>query len=158
MLLLQNGTYTMTHDSNGTEETTTLSAIRKFLLGIFLAGVLGGAADLLLIGHTEEAWQFVPLVLMCLGFLSILWAAFHPVPTSLRVFRGLMIVFLVGGAAGLYLHYRGNIEFEQELYPSVTGFELFWQAVKGAAPPTLAPATMIFLGLVGLAYAYRIRS
>ena len=60
---------------------------------------------------------------------------------------------LSSGVLGLYLHYRGNVEFELEMYSSLRGFELFWEALKGATP-ALAPAAMAHLGLVGLAYSY----
>ena len=60
----------------------------------------------------------------------------------------------VSGMIGLYLHYRGNVEFELEMYPSIRGFELFWKSITGATP-ALAPATMLLLGLIGLAYSYQ---
>jgi hypothetical protein len=51
-------------------------------------------------------------------------------------------------------HYQGNMEFELETYPSISGLALFKEAMMGATP-ALAPGTMIELGLIGLAYTYR---
>ena len=65
------------------------------------------------------------------------------------------ILFVISGFAGLFLHYQGNAQFELEMYPSLKGLELFRKAIKGTTPPTLAPGTMIVLGLLGLAYTYR---
>ena len=73
---------------------------------------------------------------------------------SLRLFRGTMILFVLSGGVGLWLHYHGNAEFELEMYPSLKGAELFWESVTGATP-TLAPGTMLELGLLGLAYTFR---
>ena len=60
----------------------------------------------------------------------------------------------MSGVVGLWLHYQGNTEFELEMYPSLEGLALFWEAIRGATP-TLAPGTMLELGLLGLAYMYR---
>jgi hypothetical protein len=73
----------------------------------------------------------------------------------MRVFQATMLLFVISGFAGLFLHYQGNVEFELEMYPSLKGLELFRKAIKGTTPPTLAPGTMIQLGLLGLAYTYR---
>ena len=58
-----------------------------------------------------------------------------------------------GGLLGLYLHLRGNAEFERELHPAAAGWTLWWDALRGATP-ALAPGALAQLGLVGLAYAW----
>jgi hypothetical protein len=65
-----------------------------------------------------------------------------------------MVLSLVSGVLGAWLHYRGNVEFELEMEPALRGLTLFWRAMRGATP-ALAPGTMIQLGLVGLAYTFR---
>ena len=95
----------------------------------------------------------LPLVLLGLSLGAILWWVVSPSRSTMRVFQTVMLLFLSSGVLGLYLHYRGNVEFELEIYPSLRGFALFWEALKGATP-ALAPATMAHLGLVGLAYSY----
>ena len=67
----------------------------------------------------------------------------------MRVFQTVMLLFLSSGVLGLYLHYRGNVEFELEMYPSLRGFGLFWEALKGATP-ALAPA-LTYPGSLSLA-------
>jgi hypothetical protein len=56
---------------------------------------------------------------------------------------------------GLWFHYRGTVEFEREVSPELVGAAHAWKAIKGASPPSLAPAVMIHLGLLGLASTYR---
>lgn len=82
------------------------------------------------------------------------WVLASPSPASLRILRGMMWLFVLSGILGLILHFRGNITFEQESDPSIAGAALLRKAVMGASP-TLAPGTMIQLGLVGLAFLFR---
>jgi hypothetical protein len=65
-----------------------------------------------------------------------------------------MWLFVVSGLVGLWLHYKGNVEFEREMYPALAGLQLFKQAMTGATP-SLAPGTMVQFGMLGLLYAFR---
>jgi hypothetical protein len=143
----------MIKDESG--ETAALKAIRSFLLVIFLVGTLGTGAELFLVEHTEHTTQLVPLGLMAASLVVLGWRIFDRGRVNIRAFQAIMILFVLSGFVGLWLHYQANIEFETEISPSLEGFELFWKAIKGAAPPTLAPGTMIELGLLGWAYTYR---
>ena len=131
-----------------------VKSIRAFLLAILIIGLLGAGAELLLLEHTEDFWQWIPLMLIMLGIIVLNWRIFARGPASLRVLQGTMILFVMSGFAGLFLHYQGNVEFELEMYPSLKGLKLFGKALQGATP-TLAPGTMLVLGLLGLAYTYR---
>ncbi len=135
-------------------EAATVRALRGFLLVLFLIGLLGTGAELLLLDHTEDVWQWTPLILMAISLVVLGWRIVDRKPASMWVFLGTMGLFVVSGLVGLLLHYQGNAEFELEMYPTLKGLELFWEAVKGATP-ALAPGTMIQLGLLGLAYTYR---
>ena len=133
---------------------TTVERIRGFLLGLFMIGVGGTGTELLLLGHTEGFWQWVPLVLMAASLVTLAWRVAAYRSRSLHVFRGTMILFVLSGVVGLWQHYDGNAEFELEMYPALRGFALFRESITGATP-TLAPGTMLGLGLLGLVYTYR---
>lgn len=133
---------------------TTAAALRTALLGLFLLGSLGTAAELLLLGHVEDTWQLVPLLLLGVSLLLVAWYAVARSPVSLRVFQGVMLLFLGAGLAGSLLHYRANAEFELEMYPGMQGMELFRESMTGAFP-ALAPGSMILFGLLGLAWTFR---
>ncbi len=137
-----------------TRSGATTTAFRGCLLVLFLIGVVGTGAELLLLGHTEDLWQWVPLVLMAGSLVTLGWRVVDRGARSLHVFRGMMILFVLSGVVGLWLHYDGNAEFELEMYPGLQGFELFRESVTGATP-TLAPGTMLEFGLLGLLYTYR---
>jgi hypothetical protein len=65
-----------------------------------------------------------------------------------------MLLFLVSCAAGILLHYRGDVEWKLEGDPSLRGLALFKAAIHGAIP-LLAPGAMLQLGLLGLAVTWR---
>jgi hypothetical protein len=132
----------------------TLRTIRRALLAALIAGMAGTAVELLLIGHFEDPWQLVPIVLLALGSAAALAHAFTPASFTRRLLQSVMAMFLVSGGIGMVLHYRGNSEFELEMAPSIAGFELVKESMTGAFP-VLAPGTMVLLGLVGLAATYR---
>lgn len=138
----------------GRQEGQTIMTLRRALAAVFLFGVAGSGLELVLLEHTEDLWQWSPLLLMGLSVPALVWMLMTRGRASVRMFQVLMWAFLVSGVVGLYLHYRGNVEFELEMYPSLGGFGLFWEAIKGATP-TLAPGTMPVLGLIGLLYTYR---
>ena len=135
-------------------DNPTVRAIRGLLLALFAFGVVGSSVELLLLEHTEDVWQLSPLILMGLSLPAMVWVARDQRRVSLRVFQVMMFLYVASGLIGLYLHYRGNVEFELEMYPGLSGVELFWEALKGATP-SLAPGTMLVLGLVGLLYTFR---
>jgi hypothetical protein len=129
--------------------------MRALILAAFLVGVFGTAAELLLVGHTEGFWQWLPLLLMGLSIvpLAIFWVTHAAFP--LRSFQGMMVFLMLSGVIGLFLHYDGKVEFKKESDPSLSGWPLFRDAMKSAVPPALAPAAMIQFGLLGLAYTCR---
>ena len=133
---------------------STLAALRGSVLVVFVLGVVGTGAELLLLGHTEGSWQWAPIVLLAASLVVLGWRVVRRGSTTLRLFQGTMAMFVLSGGLGLWLHYQGNREFELEMYPSLQGFDLFTESVTGATP-TLAPGVMLQLGLLGLAYTYR---
>jgi hypothetical protein len=128
--------------------------LRRLLLALVLAGAGGLALELLLLEHYDSPWQWAPLALLALVLLVGGALVARPGPRLLRTFRGLMALCAAAGVLGVYLHFRGNVEFELEGDPSRGGLVLFWEAVRGATP-ALAPGALSQLGLLGLAVAFR---
>jgi hypothetical protein len=135
-------------------EPELLSTIRRILLALVLLGIVGLTLELLLLEHTESATQLLPFVVLGAGLAVSAKLAFRPTPRGLRLFQAVMLLFVATGLLGLYLHLRGNIEFERETDPSARGLDLFWHSLRGGVP-LLAPAAMAQLGLLGLVFAYR---
>jgi hypothetical protein len=139
---------------SGASDADQAGPLRRALLVVVLVGAAGLLAELALLEHYDSAWQWAPLALLgvVLGIAGAL--AWRPTRGVLRCFRALMALCVVAGAVGVYLHYRGNVEFELEREPALGGLALLWAAVRGATP-ALAPGALAQLGLVGLAYAFR---
>lgn len=130
------------------------SRLRLILLAVLGFGIIGMIAELLLLGHTEETQQWVPLVTLGLGLMAGISLAIRPSPATVKTFRVVMVLFVIAALAGLYFHYSGNAEFELEMYPSMRGMELFRESMTGATP-ALAPGMLGQLGLLGLAITWR---
>lgn len=137
-----------------TDTHATLDRLRCLLLGLVAFGFVGTAAELWLLGHHEDIWQWVPLVLAGLALAVLGWHASAATRVTLAILRGTMTLAAISGLVGTVQHYRGNVEFERELSPGVSGFALFAEAMHGATP-ALAPGTMTLLGLLGLAATFR---
>jgi hypothetical protein len=130
--------------------------LRRLLLALVVAGAGGLALELLLLEHYDSPWQWAPLALLALVLLVGGAAAVRVRPGRrlLRTFQGLMTLCAAAGVLGVYLHYRGNVEFERESDPTRSGLVLFWEAIRGATP-ALAPGALAQLGLLGLAVTFR---
>lgn len=133
----------------------TLTTVRRLLLGILTIGMAGTVADLLLLDHYEDVWQAPPLVLLSAGLIMVALMWTDPGRTTVRAFAALMILFMLSGVAGFALHYSGNLEFQREIDPTQHGWSLVKAVMRAKAPPALAPAGMIQLGLIGLLSVYR---
>ena len=129
-------------------------SIRQLVLALVFFGIAGLEIELALLRHAESFSQWIPHVVLVIGLLSTLLVFVRPGPTTLRFFKGMMVVFVIVGVVGLYLHYRGNVEFATERDPSLSGIKLLWKALRGATP-ALAPGALSQLGLLGLIYTYK---
>ena len=134
--------------------TPDLGLLRRAMLALVLLGMLGLIAELVLLEHYEDPWQWTPLVLLGVGLPLALVAARRPGAGVLRAFRILMALYVLAGLVGVVLHLKGNVEFELERNPSIRGLPLAWEVLRGATP-ALAPGALAQLGLLGLLFAFR---
>ena len=130
-------------------------AARRILLGILVLGVIGISAELLLLSHTEHWNQWIPLVLNDLTIAMCVVVAFKPTTGTIRLFQLIMLLMIISGGVGMYLHLQANMEFQREMDATLSGWALLKKSVVAKAPPALAPGAMTQLGLIGLAYTFR---
>jgi hypothetical protein len=128
--------------------------LRRLLMPLMVLGMLGLGAELVLLEHYEDVWQWVPVAGLAIGLVLALAVWVRPGPAVLRAFRALMALYVAAGALGVYFHMRGNLEFERESNAALTGLPLLWEVLRGATP-ALAPGALAQLGLLGLALAWR---
>jgi hypothetical protein len=136
-------------------EPSGVRTMRRLMLILLAAAMIGTAADLALLDHYEDFWQIVPLGVLALGLLSVAAAATKGGAGTVLLMRVTMALFIAAGLLGMGLHYIGNSEFQLETDPSLHGWSLFMKSVTSKAPPALAPAAMIQMGLLGLLYTYK---
>ena len=130
-------------------------AARRILLTILLLGIAGISLELWLLGHVEDVYQLIPHGLAGATVIVIPIMLARPSPGSIRLFQAVMVLFLISGLVGTYLHFQVNMEFQLEMDPALSGMALYRKAILAKAPPALAPGAMIQLGLIGLAYTFR---
>jgi hypothetical protein len=140
---------------HATDTDRTLGCLRRLLLVILLFGMTGTSIELLLLRHTEDSTQLIPLILLGMGFLTVAWNAARRSRLSVLTLQLLMVLFIVSGALGMFFHYSANAEFQLEMEPGLSGSNLWWKVLQAKTPPAIAPGVMAQLGLIGLAYAYR---
>ncbi len=136
------------------KEDDALKNIRKFLLATVVISLTGTEIELLILGHVMPLLQVIPVFLIALALAALGWYGIARDGKSMRVFQGTMVLCIISGLAGILLHLAFSASAETKKDPSLTGMKLLELTLTGKAPP-LAPAVMIQIGLVGLAYTYR---
>jgi hypothetical protein len=131
------------------------TTIRRLLLAILIVGLAGTATELVLLEHYEDSSQLLPLFFIGLALVAILGHLVLGGRGSIVFLRAVMVFVVLSGALGVVLHYRGSMEFQLEMDPTQSGWDLFTKVLHAKAPPALAPGVMAQLGLIGLVYTYR---
>lgn len=134
--------------------TDLLSLLRRGLLVLLVIGATGLVGELILLEHYEDLPQFIPFGLLALTLVVTAWHWMDGKKRSLRALQTVMLLLVVAGPVGMFLHVKGNYEMEREFDPSLLGFDLWLEIFRGESP-TLAPGTLVQFGLLGLLYAYR---
>jgi hypothetical protein len=136
----------------GTDRVVEL--LRRWILFVLVLGLLGTVTELLLLEHYEQPLQFVPLVLIAAAIVVLAWLAMRHDAASLRALQIVMALFVVAGFVGFVAHFLGSADYQLELDPEMSTWELVEKILHAKAPPLLAPGMMLQLGLLGLAYVY----
>ena len=131
-----------------------VEVLRKWILGVLVLGLLGTVVELILLEHYEQALQLVPLALIALAIAALVWHLMAGDATSLNALMVVMILFVLASFVGFVAHFHGSAEFQLDLDPSMSTWELVEKVVHAKAPPVLAPGMMMQLGLLGLAYVF----
>lgn len=129
--------------------------LRGLLLAIVTFGLSGLALELTLLEHYEEATMWFPFVAIVAALGAIGALVLRPGRGVVKVVRLVMSLFVAVGLLGVVLHYQGSLEFQVDMDPTASAWQLFWKVMHMKAPPTLAPGAMVQLGLLGLLSTYR---
>jgi predicted membrane channel-forming protein YqfA (hemolysin III family) len=128
--------------------------LRRWILAVLMLGLLGTVTELVLLEHYEKPVQLVPVVLIAIAIVVVIWHLMKHDSTSRQSLQIVMALFVLAGFAGFAAHFVGSAEFQLELDPSMSTWDLVEKVLRAKAPPLLAPGMMMQLGLLGLAYVY----
>jgi uncharacterized membrane protein len=131
-----------------------IELLRRWILGVLVLGLLGTVTELLLLEHYEQPLQFVPLVLIVAAVGVLIWEFRRHDTASRRAVQIVMALFVLAGFIGFVAHFHGSAEYQLELNPEMSNWELMEKVLRAKAPPLLAPGMMLQLGLLGLAYMF----
>ena len=135
----------------GTDRTEML---RRWVLAILVLGLLGTVTELVLLEHYEQPMQFVPLILIVAAVAVLAWEFRRHDFASRRAVQIVMVLFVLAGFVGFVAHFYGSAEYQLELNPDMSNWELLEKVLRAKAPPVLAPGMMLQLGLLGLGYVF----
>lgn len=130
--------------------TDSLVTFRRLLMALTAFGLAGIATELIFLEHYEDTSMLIPLGAITIGLASLLLHAVVDSATTVRILRVAMLALVVAGVLGVLLHYRGSLEFQVDMDPTLSATQLFWKVMHMKAPPTLAPGVLAQLGLLGL--------
>lgn len=131
-----------------------LVIIRRVILGVLLLGMSGLLAELALIAHYEDVTQWIPIALLAAGLVVVAADLVLARGWTQLLIQLTMVLVVAAGLLGIYFHFQGSREFQLEMDPQMRGTALIWHVLRAKSPPTLAPGSMIQLGVLGLGYAY----
>jgi hypothetical protein len=131
-----------------------VDVLRRWILGVLVLGLLGTITELILLSHYEQPLQLVPVLLIVAAVAVLAWHLKRRDGASLVALQIVMALFVLAGFAGVAAHFHGSTEFQLDLNPDMSAWELIDKVMRAKAPPVLAPGMMLQLGLLGLAYAY----
>jgi hypothetical protein len=135
-------------------EDHRISTITTVLLGVLMLGMGGLLAELALIAHYEDVSQWIPLALLAAGLAAVVVDLALARRSTRLLVQTTMALVLATGLLGIYFHFQGSKEFQLEMDPQMRGPTLMWHVLRAKSPPTLAPGSMVQLGMLGLGYAY----
>ncbi|WP_422082485.1 hypothetical protein [Ulvibacterium sp.] len=130
--------------------------LKRILLATFVFMMVGTVLELYLLDHYEGAQQLIPILCIGASILTLFILFFRRTNLTMGLFKLILVVTALSGVYGAFLHLRANYEFEQEMKPTVNGWDLFVESLSGALP-ALAPFSMIVLALIGYSYLILIK-
>jgi len=125
--------------------------LKKVLVLALLFMMIGSLLELYLLDHYEDSWQLIPILSVGTTLVTLLILFFKKTTKVVNLFKVVLILTALSGVYGVFLHLQSNFEFEQDMKPTATNFELITDSLSGALP-TLAPMSLVVLACIGYSY------
>ena len=125
--------------------------LRKVLVLALLFMMIGSLLELYLLDHYEDSWQLIPILSVGTTLVTLLILFFKKTTKVVNLFKAVLILTALSGVYGVYLHLQSNFEFEQDMKPTASFWQLITDSLSGALP-TLAPMSLVVLACIGYSY------
>ena len=125
--------------------------LKKVLVLALLFMMIGSLLELYLLDHYEDSWQLIPILSVGTTLVTLLILFFKKTTKVVNLFKAVLILTALSGVYGVYLHLQSNFEFEQDMKPTASFWQLISESISGALP-TLAPMSLVVLACIGYSY------
>ena len=135
--------------------TSEKFSVKQIIVLALLFMMVGTLLELYLLDHYEDAYQLIPVLCIAFSLINLIILLFKS-KKIINLFKLMLVLTSLSGVYGVFLHLQSNFEFEQEMKPTATNWELFSESLSGALP-TLAPMSMLVLAFIGYSYLILIK-
>ncbi len=136
--------------------TSEKFSVKKMIVLALLFMTIGTLLELYLLDHYEDAFQLIPVLCIAFSLINLIILFFKKSKIIIKLFKLVLVLTSFSGVYGVFLHLQSNFEFEQDMKPTATNWELFSESLSGALP-TLAPMSMLVLAFIGYSYLILIK-
>jgi hypothetical protein len=111
-----------------------LTRLTNALYGLAVVMFGGTILELIAAKHYQDAVQLVPFAFCGAGIVAVLLAWKRPGRVRVQGLRLLMLATAGGTLLGIWKHVEGNVGFQREMHPTLSGWPLIEGALTGRAP------------------------
>jgi len=125
--------------------------LKKVLVLALLFMMIGTLLELYLLDHYEDTWQLIPVLCIGVALVNLCVLFYRRSQAAIHLFKLVLVLTTFSGVYGVVLHLQSNFEFEQDMKPTASFWQLILESLSGALP-TLAPMSLVVLACIGYSY------
>ena len=125
--------------------------LKQVLVLALLFMMIGTLLELYLLDHYEDTWQLIPVICIGVALINFCVLLYRRSQAVIHLFKIVLVLTTFSGVYGVVLHLQSNFEFEQDMKPTASFWQLISESISGALP-TLAPMSLVVLACIGYSY------
>ena len=125
--------------------------LKQVLVLALLFIMIGTLLELYLLDHYEDTWQLIPVLCIGVALVNLCVLFYRRSQAAIHLFKLALVLTTFSGVYGVVLHLQSNFEFEQDMKPTASFWQLILESLSGALP-TLAPMSLVVLACIGYSY------
>ena len=99
--------------------------LKKVLVLALLFMMIGSLLELYLLEHYEDTWQLIPVICIGVALINFCVLLYRRSQAAIHLFKIVLVLTTFSGVYGVVLHLQSNFEFEQDMKPTAS----FWQLI-----------------------------